>query len=197
MAADRPAVRPPDTLKARGRLRAAWLALGLAGTAECIAVGVCGDTPEDTLGSHQIFLSLFTVLWLQCRGCGAASDGASMLTATAWSSGTYFGPSRFPGASLPPSSSKGWTRWPSATCTASWSSSAMTDLGSRPRHPAVEQDPASTSLNSGSLCSSCDTPQFGHSSTQATPRHQQTPLQPPQLGHSLRSLRFRLRRRAS
>jgi hypothetical protein len=54
--------------------------------------------------------------------------------------------------------------------------SAMTDLASRPRHPAVEQDPASTSLNSGNVCSPCDTPQ---------------------LGHSLRSLRFRLRRRAS
>jgi hypothetical protein len=76
-------------------------------------------------------------------------------------------------------------------------SSAMTDLGSGPRHPAVEQDPASTSLNSGNVCSPCDTPQLGHSSTQATPRHQQTPLQPPQLGHSSSSLRFRLRRRAS
>jgi hypothetical protein len=72
MAADRPAVRPLDTLKVRGRLRAAWLALWLAGAAECIGVGVCGDTPEDTLGSHQIFLSLF--LFFGCsvgRGCGA------------------------------------------------------------------------------------------------------------------------------
>jgi hypothetical protein len=120
--------------------------------------------------------------WLQCRSwlrCGA-SGGASMLTATAWSSGTCFGPSRFPGASLPPSSSKGWTQWPSATCTTIWSSSGMTDLGSGPRHPAVEQDPAttslnypaveqdpaSTSLNSGNVCSPCDTPQLGHSSTQ-------------------------------
>jgi hypothetical protein len=29
----------------------------------------------------------------------------------------------------------------SATCTTRWYSSAMTDLGSPPRHPAVEQDP--------------------------------------------------------
>jgi hypothetical protein len=62
MAADRPAVRPPDTLKVRGRLRAAWLALWLAGAAGCVAVGLYGDTPEDTLGSHQIFLSLFLFL---------------------------------------------------------------------------------------------------------------------------------------
>jgi hypothetical protein len=62
MAADRPAVRPPDTLKVRGRLRAAWLALWLAGAAGCVAVGLYRDTPEDTLGSHQIFLSLFLSL---------------------------------------------------------------------------------------------------------------------------------------
>src|SRR5215207_4657117 len=62
MAADLPAVRPPDTLKVRGRLRAAWLALWLAGAAGCVAVGLYGDTPEDTLGSHQIFLSLFLFL---------------------------------------------------------------------------------------------------------------------------------------
>ena len=68
MAADRPVVRPPDTLKVRGRLRAAWLALWLAAAAGCVAVGLYRDTPEDTPGSHQIFLTLF-LSWLQCR-CG-------------------------------------------------------------------------------------------------------------------------------
>ncbi len=49
------------------------------------------------------------------RARGArASGGASMLTATAWSSGKCFGPPRFPGAILPPSSSKGWTQRRSA-----------------------------------------------------------------------------------
>ncbi|HEY6812312.1 MAG TPA: hypothetical protein VI074_06430, partial [Propionibacteriaceae bacterium] len=62
MAADRPAAQPLDTMKVRGRLRGVWLALWLAGAAGCIAVGVHGDTPEDTLGSHQLFLSLFLFL---------------------------------------------------------------------------------------------------------------------------------------
>ena len=52
----------PDTLKVRGRLRGGWLALWLAGAAGCVVVGLYGDTPEDTLGSHQIFLSLFLFL---------------------------------------------------------------------------------------------------------------------------------------
>jgi hypothetical protein len=47
----------PDTLKVRGRLRGVWL-----GAAGSIAVGVYGDTPEDTLGSHRLFLSLFLLL---------------------------------------------------------------------------------------------------------------------------------------
>ncbi|MGH3339652.1 MAG: septum formation family protein, partial [Propionibacteriaceae bacterium] len=82
MAADRPVVRPPDTLKVRGRLRAAWLALWLAGAAGCVAVGLYGDTPEDTLGSHQIFLSLFlflaatsVVLAVRSFGRGLDADG--------------------------------------------------------------------------------------------------------------------------
>jgi hypothetical protein len=59
MAADGLAVRLPDTMKVRGRLRAVWLALLLAAAAGWVAVGVYGGTPEDTLGSHRIFLSLF------------------------------------------------------------------------------------------------------------------------------------------
>jgi hypothetical protein len=57
-----PAAWPPDTMKVRGRLRGVWLALWLAGAAGCVLVGLYGDTPEDTLGSHQIFLSLFLFL---------------------------------------------------------------------------------------------------------------------------------------
>ena len=56
LAADRSAVPPPDIMKVRGRLRGVWF--GVAGS---IAVGVYGDTPADTLGSH-LFLSLFLLL---------------------------------------------------------------------------------------------------------------------------------------
>jgi hypothetical protein len=73
MAADRPAARPLDTMKVRGQLRGVWLALWLAGAAGCIAVGVYGDTPEDTLGSHQLFLSLF--LFLAALSVGGAVRG--------------------------------------------------------------------------------------------------------------------------
>src|SRR4029453_16594638 len=52
----------PDTLKVRGRLRAAGLALWLAGAAGCGAIGLYGDTTEGTLGSHGIFLALFLFL---------------------------------------------------------------------------------------------------------------------------------------
>jgi len=49
-------------MKVRGRLRAVWLPLWLAAAAGCVPLGMYGDTPEDTLGSHQIFLSLFLFL---------------------------------------------------------------------------------------------------------------------------------------
>jgi Bacterial PH domain len=69
-------------LKVRGRLRGVWLALWLAGAAGCVAVGLYGDTPEDTLGSHQIFLSLFlllaavsVVLAVRSFGRGLDADG--------------------------------------------------------------------------------------------------------------------------
>jgi hypothetical protein len=54
--------RPPNTMKVRGQFRALWMALWLAGAAGCVAFGIYGDSPEDTLGSHQIFLSLFLFL---------------------------------------------------------------------------------------------------------------------------------------
>jgi Bacterial PH domain len=57
-----PAAWPPATMKVRRRLRGVLLALWLAGAAGCVLVGLYGDTPEDTLGSHQIFLSLFLFL---------------------------------------------------------------------------------------------------------------------------------------
>jgi hypothetical protein len=76
-----PAARP-DTLKVRGRLRGVWLALWLAGAAVCVLVGLYGDTPEDTLGSHRLFLSLFlflaalsVVLAVRGFGCGLDADG--------------------------------------------------------------------------------------------------------------------------
>ena len=49
-------------MKVRARLRALWLALLLAAAVGCVPLGMYGDTPEDTLGSHQIFLSLFLCL---------------------------------------------------------------------------------------------------------------------------------------
>jgi hypothetical protein len=82
MAADRPTARPPDTVKVRGRLRGVLLALWLAGAAGCVLVGLYGDTPEDTLGSHQIFLSLFlffaavsVVVAVRSFGRGLDADG--------------------------------------------------------------------------------------------------------------------------
>jgi hypothetical protein len=72
----------PDTLKVRGRLRGVWLALWLAGAAVCVLVGLYGDSPEDTLGSHRLFLSLFlflaalsVVLAVRGFGCGLDADG--------------------------------------------------------------------------------------------------------------------------
>ena len=77
-----PAARPPDTMKVRGRLRALWLALWLAAAVGCVLLGMYGDTPEDTLGSHQIFLSLFlflavllVVLGVRSFGRGVDADG--------------------------------------------------------------------------------------------------------------------------
>jgi Septum formation/Bacterial PH domain len=60
-------------MKVRGRLRGVWLALWLAGAAGCVAVGLYGDTPEDTLGSHRLFLSLF--LFLAALSVGIAVRG--------------------------------------------------------------------------------------------------------------------------
>jgi hypothetical protein len=171
MAADRPAVRPPDTLKVRGRLRPAWLALWLAGAAGCVAVGLYGDTPEDTLGSHQIFLSLFlflaavsVVVAVRGFGRGLDADGNGVVVRN-----------MLRAISIP------W-RELAAIEFKGVDSVAISDMyyqlvfqrhdGSRvtPRHPAVEQDPASTSLNypaveqdpastslnSGNVCSPCD-----------------------------------------
>ena len=66
----------------RGRLRNVWLALWLAGAAGCVAIGLYGDTPEDTLGSHGIFLSLFlslaavlVVVGVRTVGRGLDADG--------------------------------------------------------------------------------------------------------------------------
>jgi hypothetical protein len=82
MAADQPAARPVDTEKVRARLRAVWLPLWLTAAAGCVLVGMYGDTPEDTLGSHQIFLSLFLFLAallvlaaVRSWGCGLDVDG--------------------------------------------------------------------------------------------------------------------------
>jgi hypothetical protein len=168
MAADRPAVRPPDTLKVRGRLRAAWLALWLAGAAGCVAVGLYGDTPEDTLGSHQIFLSLFlflaavsVVVAVRGFGRGLDADGNGVVVRHMLRAISI--PWRELAAHRV---QRGGLSGHQRHVLPAGPSSGMTDLGSGPRHPAVEQDPASTSLNSGNVCSPCDTPQLGHSSTQ-------------------------------
>jgi hypothetical protein len=47
-------------MKVRGRLRAVWLPLWLAGAAGCVLVGVYEDTPEP--GSHVWWLPLFLFL---------------------------------------------------------------------------------------------------------------------------------------
>jgi DivIVA domain-containing protein len=73
LAADRPAVRPPDTMKVRGRLRGLWLALWLAGAAGCIALGVYGDTPED-----RLFLALFLLLAALSVGGAVRSFGRGL-----------------------------------------------------------------------------------------------------------------------
>ena|GEM_PF-6278570 len=81
-----PAARPPDTIKVRGRVRALWLALWLAAAVGCVLLGMYGDTPEDTLGSHQIFLSLFlclavllVVLAVRSFGRGVDADSDSVV----------------------------------------------------------------------------------------------------------------------
>ena len=83
-----PAPQQPglDTLKVRGRLRGVWLALWLAGAAGCVAIGLYGDTPEDTLGSHGIFLSLFlflaavmVVVGVRTVGRGLDADGDGLV----------------------------------------------------------------------------------------------------------------------
>jgi hypothetical protein len=78
-----PAPQQPglDTLKVRGRLRAVWLALWLAGAAGCVAVGLYEDTAEPW--SHAwwwlpLFLSLaavLVVLGVRSFGRGLDADG--------------------------------------------------------------------------------------------------------------------------
>ena len=124
-------------MKVRGRLRAVWLALWLAGAAGCVALGIYGDTPESP---HEwwwlpLFLLLAAVsVGVAVRGFGRGldADGNGVVVRNTLRARPPWG------AISPPSSSKGWTQRPSRTCTTSWSSSAMTDLESPPRHPAVE-----------------------------------------------------------
>jgi Septum formation len=77
MAADGPAARRLDTMKVRGRLRAVWLALWLAGAAGCVALGIYGDTPESP---HEwwwlpLFLLLAAVsVAVGMRGFGRGID---------------------------------------------------------------------------------------------------------------------------
>jgi hypothetical protein len=77
MAADGPAARRLDTMKVRGRLRAVWLALWLAGAAGCVALGIYGDTPESP---HEwwwlpLFLLLAAVsVGVAVRGFGRGLD---------------------------------------------------------------------------------------------------------------------------
>ena len=128
---------PPDTMKVRGRLRVVWLALWLAGAAGCVALGIYEDTPESPhewwwLPLFLLLAAVAVVLAVRSFGLGVDADG------TVWSSGTRFGPGRFPGAISPPSSSKGSTQTRSPTFTTSSSSTVMTDRGSPPRYPAVE-----------------------------------------------------------
>jgi Septum formation len=73
-----PAAQPPDTVKVRGRLRAVWLPLWLAAAVGCVPLGMYGDTPEDTLGSHQIFLSLFLLLAAVLVVVGVRSFGRGL-----------------------------------------------------------------------------------------------------------------------
>jgi Septum formation len=56
-----PAAQPSDTMKVRGRLRAVWLPLWLAGAAGCVLVGVYEGVYEDT-PNHVWWLPLFLFL---------------------------------------------------------------------------------------------------------------------------------------
>ena len=64
-------------MKVRGRLRAVWLALWLAGAAGCVALGIYGDTPESP---HEwwwlpLFLLLAAVsVGVAVRGFGRGLD---------------------------------------------------------------------------------------------------------------------------
>jgi Septum formation len=80
--ADRPAAQPPDTVKVRGRLRAVWLALWLAGAAALVLVGVYGYIPGETPEPHRQYLSvslfvaaLLVVIGVRTVGRGLDADG--------------------------------------------------------------------------------------------------------------------------
>ena len=104
-------------------------------------VGLYGDTPEDTLGSHRLFLSLFLFLAalsvvLAVRGFGRGLDADSngvvvrkMLRATP-----------IPWRELAASSSKGdfGGHWSRHVTLPSWYSSAGTDPGSPSTHHGGE-----------------------------------------------------------
>jgi hypothetical protein len=160
------AARPPDTLKVRGRLRGVWLALWLAGAAGCVAVGLSvrlyGDTPEDTLGPPQIFLSFFlflaallVVVAVRSFGRGLDANGNGVVVRNMLRAR----PIRW--RELATIEFKGVD------------SEAMQNMyyqlvfqrhdGSRvtPRHPAVEHRRASTSSGSGSVLSPCETQPSG------------------------------------
>jgi hypothetical protein len=61
MTSDGPAAQLPDTVKVRGRLRAVWLPLWLAGAAGCVLFGVYEGIYEDT-PNHIWWLPLFLFL---------------------------------------------------------------------------------------------------------------------------------------
>jgi hypothetical protein len=159
-----PAARPPDTMKVRARLRALWLALLLAAAVGCVSLGMYGDTPEDTLRSHQIFLSLFlclavlsVVLAVRSFGRGVDADGDGVVVRKMFRAISI--PWREPAAidfNAAIDFKEDPEVWDITGCSASWYSSARTDLGSPPRRQAVEQNPASTCSNSGKVCSRCD-----------------------------------------
>jgi Septum formation len=74
IAAYGPAARQLDTMKVRGRLRAVWLALWLAGAAGCVAVGFYGDT-RLFLSLFLFFAALSVVVAVRGFGRGLDADG--------------------------------------------------------------------------------------------------------------------------
>lgn len=84
MTSDGPAAQLPDTVKVRGRLRAVWLPLWLAGAAGCVLFGVYEGIYEDIV-RHRLLASSDTAghvsvpRMLVCVDTASAPDGCQVV----------------------------------------------------------------------------------------------------------------------